>query len=106
MPQPSIIDGRAGIEFGVTGMPESFVIDANGVIRYKQVGVITPDALKNTILPLIERLREDDSAELPQPTAHTCGAPHEKRLAQAWVLSVQSTPISELPKADGVVLAP
>lgn len=58
----SDIDGRAGVEFGVTGMPESYVIDRDGMIRYKQVGVITPDALNNTILPLIEKLRKDDPA--------------------------------------------
>lgn len=55
----SDIDGRAGIEFGVTGMPESFVIDRAGVIRYKQVGAITPAALKNTIVPLIARLQRE-----------------------------------------------
>ena len=52
----SDIDGRAGIEFGVTGMPESFVVDHAGVIRYKQVGAITPAELETTILPLIAHL--------------------------------------------------
>jgi len=52
----SDFDGRIGVEFGVTGMPESFIIDRNGVIRYKQVGVITSATLEKTILPLIARL--------------------------------------------------
>ncbi len=52
----SDFDGRIGVEFGVTGMPESFVIDRNGVIRYKQVGAIASDDLKRTILPIIARL--------------------------------------------------
>ena len=55
----SDLDGRIGIEFGVTGMPESFVIDRSGVIRYKRVGAITPDALERKILPLISRLEQE-----------------------------------------------
>ena len=50
-------DGRVGIEFGVYGVPETFVVDTNGDIVYKQIGPITPDAWDNTILPLIEELR-------------------------------------------------
>ncbi len=55
-------DGRTGIEFGVVALPESFVIDQNGVIRYKQVGVITPDDLENIILPLIAVLQKEGVA--------------------------------------------
>lgn len=50
------IDGRVGIDYGVYGVPETFVIDKNGVIRYKQVGPVTVEALRNTILPLVEKL--------------------------------------------------
>lgn len=57
----SDLDGRAGIEFGVTGMPESFIVDRAGVICYKQVGVITPAALEKTIVPLIARLQQETS---------------------------------------------
>ncbi|MEQ1661071.1 MAG: DsbE family thiol:disulfide interchange protein [Thiobacillus sp.] len=50
------IDGRTGIEFGVYGVPETFVIDKAGVIRHKQIGPITPDILRDTILPLVKKL--------------------------------------------------
>ena len=51
-------DGRVGIDYGVYGVPETFVIDKVGVIRYKQIGPITPDALKNKILPLVKALQQ------------------------------------------------
>jgi cytochrome c biogenesis protein CcmG/thiol:disulfide interchange protein DsbE len=51
-------DGRVGIDYGVYGVPETFVIDKAGVIRYKQIGPITPAALQNKILPLIEQLKK------------------------------------------------
>jgi cytochrome c biogenesis protein CcmG, thiol:disulfide interchange protein DsbE len=51
-------DGRIGIDYGVYGVPETFVIDKNGVIRYKQIGPITKEALEKTILPLIEELKK------------------------------------------------
>jgi cytochrome c biogenesis protein CcmG/thiol:disulfide interchange protein DsbE len=51
------LDGRAGIDWGVYGVPETFVVDRHGVIRYKHVGPITPEALQATLLPLIERLK-------------------------------------------------
>jgi cytochrome c biogenesis protein CcmG, thiol:disulfide interchange protein DsbE len=50
------VDGRVGIDYGVYGVPETFVIDKQGVIRYKQIGPITPEALEKTLLPLIRRL--------------------------------------------------
>ena len=50
------VDGRVGIDYGVYGVPETFVIDKMGVIRYKQIGPITQEALDNTILPLIKKL--------------------------------------------------
>ena len=50
------IDGRVGIDYGVYGAPETFVIDKQGVIRHKQIGPITPEALEKTIMPLIRRL--------------------------------------------------
>ena len=51
-------DGRVAIDWGVTGVPETFVIDATGRVAYKQVGPITQEALDETILPLIARLRQ------------------------------------------------
>ncbi len=51
------IDGRVGIDFGVYGVPETFLIDRDGRIRYKHIGPITPDALQNVLMPKIEELR-------------------------------------------------
>ena len=51
-------DGRVGIDFGVYGVPETFVIDKGGTIRYKQIGPITPEALEKKILPLIRELQK------------------------------------------------
>ena len=50
------VDGKVGIDYGVYGVPETFVIDKQGVIRYKQIGAITPEALDKTILPLVRKL--------------------------------------------------
>jgi cytochrome c biogenesis protein CcmG, thiol:disulfide interchange protein DsbE len=51
-------DGRVGIDYGVYGVPETFIIDKNGIIRHKQIGPITPEALEKKILPLIEQLKK------------------------------------------------
>ena len=53
-------EGRAGIDWGVYGTPETFVIDQQGIIRYKYIGPLTFDAIEHEILPLIEKLREAD----------------------------------------------
>ena len=50
------VEGKVGIDYGVYGVPETFVVDKNGVIRYKQIGPITPEALEKTLLPLIRKL--------------------------------------------------
>jgi cytochrome c biogenesis protein CcmG/thiol:disulfide interchange protein DsbE len=54
----SIVDpeGRTGIDYGVYGVPETYVIDKKGVIRYKQIGPVTVDALQTKILPLVKEL--------------------------------------------------
>ncbi|HSW07018.1 DsbE family thiol:disulfide interchange protein [Aquabacterium sp.] len=49
-------DGRIGIDYGVYGVPETFVIDRAGVIRYKHIGPITPQVLKDKIEPLVRQL--------------------------------------------------
>ncbi len=51
-------DGRVGINYGVYGVPETFVIDKAGMIRYKQIGPVTPQALKDKILPLVRQLQQ------------------------------------------------
>ncbi len=48
--------GRVGIDWGVYGVPETFVVDGNGVIRFKHVGPLTPDLLNDRILPVIREL--------------------------------------------------
>ena len=49
-------DGRVAIDYGVYGAPESYLIDRNGVIRFKQIGPITPDVWQKKILPLAKDL--------------------------------------------------
>jgi cytochrome c biogenesis protein CcmG/thiol:disulfide interchange protein DsbE len=58
--QASVVDadGRVGIDWGVYGVPETFVVDKNGVIRYKQIGPITQESLQKTILPLVRELQK------------------------------------------------
>ncbi|WP_300318267.1 DsbE family thiol:disulfide interchange protein [Accumulibacter sp.] len=50
------IDGRVGIDYGVYGVPETYVIDKAGIIRMKQTGPITPDIFSGKILPLLDEL--------------------------------------------------
>jgi len=50
-------DGRVGIDYGVYGVPETFVIDKQGVIRYKHIGPVTPEVLNDTIVPLVRGLQ-------------------------------------------------
>ena len=50
-------EGRIGIEYGVYGVPETYVIDKAGVIQYKQIGPVTVDVLEKTILPLVKELQ-------------------------------------------------
>lgn len=56
----SLVDaeGRIGIDYGVYGVPETYVIDKLGIIRYKQIGAVTPQALQEKILPLVEELQK------------------------------------------------
>ncbi|MBK6958547.1 MAG: DsbE family thiol:disulfide interchange protein [Nitrosomonas sp.] len=51
-------DGRVGIDYGVYGVPETYVIDKKGIIRHKQIGPVTVDALQKTIIPLIIELQK------------------------------------------------
>lgn len=50
------LDGRVGIDYGVYGAPETYLIDREGVIRFKQVGPLTPEVIQNKILPLARDL--------------------------------------------------
>lgn len=50
-------DGRIGIDFGVYGVPETFLIDQRGKIRLKHIGPLTPEVLRDQILPLVKALQ-------------------------------------------------
>lgn len=49
-------EGRVGIDWGVYGVPETFVIDQQGVVRYKHIGPLTPEVLRERIEPLLRQL--------------------------------------------------
>ena len=51
-------DGRIGIDYGVYGVPETYLIDAQGVIRYKQIGPLTAEIVEGKLLPLARSLRK------------------------------------------------
>lgn len=53
------IDGRVGIEWGVYGVPETFVVGADGVIAHRHIGPILPAVMENMILPLVEKLQAE-----------------------------------------------
>jgi len=49
---------RGAIAFGVSGAPESFIVDKAGIIRYKHIGVINQANWKATLLPIVQKLRQ------------------------------------------------
>ena len=51
-------DGRIGIDYGVYGVPETYLIDAEGVIRYKRIGPLTAAILEENLLPLARTLKK------------------------------------------------
>jgi cytochrome c biogenesis protein CcmG/thiol:disulfide interchange protein DsbE len=52
------LDGRVGIDWGVYGVPETFVVDRKGLIAYKHIGPITPGVWRERLLPLVRKLQE------------------------------------------------
>ncbi|MEE8378956.1 MAG: DsbE family thiol:disulfide interchange protein [Gammaproteobacteria bacterium] len=62
----SVIDyeGKVGIDYGVYGVPETFVIDKQGVIRHKVIGPVTPSALDNCVLPLVKKLQQASAQQV------------------------------------------
>ncbi len=52
----SDLDGRVGIDFGVYGVPETFIIDRQGMVRFKHIGPVTPEVLRTQIEPLVRKL--------------------------------------------------
>lgn len=53
------LDGRVGLDLGVYGVPETFILDRHGIIRYKHVGPINRDTLNDVIVPWVERLQRE-----------------------------------------------
>jgi cytochrome c biogenesis protein CcmG/thiol:disulfide interchange protein DsbE len=58
----SDIEGRIAIDYGVYGAPETYLIDKSGVIRYKQIGPVTPDVWQDKFLPLVQKLNREGAA--------------------------------------------
>lgn len=50
-------DGRVGIDWGVYGVPETFIVDRDGIVRFKHIGPLTPEVIRERIEPLVRRLR-------------------------------------------------
>jgi len=50
--------GMVGIDYGVYGVPETYVIDQAGVIRHKHIGALSPGEARDTILPLVQELQK------------------------------------------------
>lgn len=55
-------EGRVGIDLGVYGVPETYVIDAEGIIRHKTIGPVSMENLKREILPLVRRLQGGETS--------------------------------------------
>jgi cytochrome c biogenesis protein CcmG, thiol:disulfide interchange protein DsbE len=51
------MDGRVGMDFGVYGLPETYLVDREGVVRFKHAGALTPEVLQQKLLPLMRRLQ-------------------------------------------------
>lgn len=56
-------DGKAGIEWGVYGVPETFVIDDNGVVRFKHIGPLTVQSIQQELVPLLKQLQAEQKGE-------------------------------------------
>ena len=53
------IEGRTGIDYGVYGVPETFIVDKKGMIRYKFTGPVTASDVKEIFLPMISQLKAE-----------------------------------------------
>ena len=51
------MDGRIGLDWGVYGVPETFIVDKQGIVRYKHTGPVTEADLQQTLMPLIAKLQ-------------------------------------------------
>jgi cytochrome c biogenesis protein CcmG/thiol:disulfide interchange protein DsbE len=52
------LEGKVGIDYGVYGVPETYVIDKRGIIRYKRIGAVTPEVMAKQIVPLVNELQK------------------------------------------------
>tara|TARA_R110001592_G_C13183701_1_gene751282 strand:+ start:3962 stop:4549 length:588 start_codon:yes stop_codon:yes gene_type:complete len=59
------LDGRVAIDWGVYGVPETFIVSADGRIAYKHVGAVTREIVGETLLPIVDRLRRQAKGEKP-----------------------------------------
>jgi cytochrome c biogenesis protein CcmG, thiol:disulfide interchange protein DsbE len=57
------LDGRVGMDYGVYGAPETYVIDKSGTIRHKHVGPVTPDVWSQKVLPLVQELNREGTTK-------------------------------------------
>ena len=55
------LDGRVGIDWGVYGAPETFVIDHEGIIRDKRIGPVDQDYINDTLIPLVKQIRSEQA---------------------------------------------
>lgn len=55
------LSGRTGIDWGVYGAPETFIVDRKGVIRYKHIGPLTPTNLRDSFMPVLEKILAEKS---------------------------------------------
>lgn len=51
-------EGRTGIDFGISGVPETFIVDKSGRIAYQHIGPLTAEVIEDEVLPLVEELRQ------------------------------------------------
>lgn len=55
----SDLDGKVGIDLGVYGAPETFLIDGDGVIRHKHIGALTSQAIQEELMPMVDQMRSE-----------------------------------------------
>ncbi|WP_411834985.1 DsbE family thiol:disulfide interchange protein [Pseudoxanthomonas mexicana] len=53
------VEGRTAIDWGIYGAPETFLVDGNGVVRWKRVGAVTDEILANELIPALERIEAE-----------------------------------------------
>jgi len=85
------LNGRVGIEWGVYGVPETFVIAKDGRIAYKHIGRLTPEVMENKVFPLVRKLREQSSLRI-EPSNATSIPVIEKRASNLAAKSSQTEP--------------